>query len=182
MFWIKLFGILSHTHSAFMTALQKILLARPGGNYTGYSGLDLSLGANVHEYQIDPQQTPYRVWMSSESSIRSTMTAGVDLSPDCFTAMHVTASNIKGQAFNFSGTDDMLWAANGEDYFMMYHGANRGRFSIHWPTGKVTLLSAPPFEESVVTAPPAYEVSGSQRVLSLSWVVLVAGLVLGRLA
>jgi hypothetical protein len=45
--------------------------------------------------------------------------------------------------FNLTGSDELLWAANGQDYFVGYHGNNRGRFAIHWPTGELTLMKAP---------------------------------------
>ncbi|GKY90491.1 hypothetical protein MPSEU_000022900 [Mayamaea pseudoterrestris] len=164
----------------------KVLLARPGDNYTGYSGLDLSGGPNVHEFQIDSEQTPFRVWMTSESEIAapsgSEFSSSIVNSSDCFTSMKIVTSSIKGQAFNSSGTDEMLWAANGQDYYMMYHGANRGRFSLHWPTGEVELLSKPPFsEESASTVPPSGEESGSQQS-QLSVSGLVAAMLLGLVA
>jgi hypothetical protein len=145
-------------------------MARPGGNYTGMSGLDLSMGPTYAHYEIDSEQTPFRIWMSSESDYALgnddiSPTLGVAFS-DCNVAMQVLTTNIKGQAFNFSGTDEMLWAANGEDSYMMYHGTNRGRFSINWQSGEVKLLSAPPFEEGHDGQPTAAPVSDESSSLS----------------
>ena len=135
--------------------------------------------SSIAEYHIDPEKTTFRVWTSTESSLFSenNATGGGSEAGDCYSAMHFFADNIKNQTFNFEGTDDMLWAANGEDSYMMYHGANRGRFKIDWATGEVTSLSNPPFSDEghdgSPTAAPEGAASASPRLMSLSWLAAV---------
>lgn len=34
------------------------------------------------------------------------------------------------------GTDELIWAGNGNDHFMGYHGKNRDRFTLNWMSGE----------------------------------------------
>ena len=123
-----------------------ILMALPGDNYSAYSGLDLTLDPTVNEYVIDPTLSAFRHWMtpvtstSKRSGSRSLQSNQVE-SNDCFTAMNFKTSYIHTQDFNVTGTDDLIWAANSEDYYVGYHGLSRGRFLVDWPTGKVSMVS-----------------------------------------
>ena len=166
-------------------------MAHPGGDYTGFSGLDLTMDGGIGEYHIDPEQTPFRVWMSTERSLTDGSSATTDGGFDtdsCYSSMNFRTSSIQNQTFNLDGTDDLIWAANGQDYYMMYHGANRGRFSIDWTTGELTLLSTPPFSDDghdgSPTAAPGGESSwASPRLLSSSWLaVVLIGVIAGQLS
>jgi hypothetical protein len=120
-----------------------IIMALPGDNYTALNGLDLTLDPNVQEYIIDPDATAFRHWKDPVSTISRAGSAaeahGLE-STDCFTAITFKTDAIHNVKFNLSGTDELLWAGNTEDYYVGYHGRqNRNRFAIDWPTGKVTL-------------------------------------------
>lgn len=53
--------------------------------------------------------------------------------------MSFETSSIGKYTFNLQGKDELLWAANGKDAYVEWHGpAARGRFAIDWPTGKLT--------------------------------------------
>jgi hypothetical protein len=127
-----------------------IIMAQPGGNYTAASGLDLNLDPTVEEYVIDPEDSAFRHWMTPVTSVsRKQQDSATGLSSyevdssDCFTSLYFDTASIHNMEFNLTGSDELLWAANGQDYFVGYHGNNRGRFAIHWPTGELTLMKAP---------------------------------------
>ena len=121
-----------------------IIMALPGGNYTAFSGLDLSLDHTVEEYVIDPEKTAFRHWMTpvsatSKRQLEGTGRASYEVdSTECFTSLSFKTSAIHNMKFNLAGKDELIWAANGEDYYVAYHGTSRGRFAIDWPTGEVT--------------------------------------------
>jgi hypothetical protein len=121
-----------------------IIMAHPGGNYTPFSGLDLTLDPTVEEYVIDPVETSFRHWMTpvtaiSKRQMDETGRASYEVdSTDCFTSLSFKTSSIHNKNFNLAGKDELLWAANGEDYYVAYHGSSRGRFAIDWATGDVT--------------------------------------------
>ena len=121
-------------------------MALPGGNYSAYSGLDLTLDPTVEEYVIDPTETAFRHWMTPVTATGRGST-GVSTynveSNDCFTALSFKTSTIHTIDFNLTGSDELIWAANGRDYYVGYHGNARGRFAIHWPTGEVTVADSP---------------------------------------
>jgi hypothetical protein len=71
--------------------------------------------------------------MVSDSS-----TYEVEQDNQCFTSMTFTTAGIFDRAFNVSGTDAMIWAANGEDMFAGYHGESRGVAYIEWSEGVAT--------------------------------------------
>ena len=74
---------------------------------------------------------------------RDTSTYSVE-STSCFTAISFKTDSINGIPFNLQGKDELLWAANAEDYYAGYHGReNRARFSINWATGEAELFSIP---------------------------------------
>ncbi|KAI2488621.1 hypothetical protein MHU86_25675 [Fragilaria crotonensis] len=113
-----------------------IIMALPGGNYNAADGLDLTVGSNVNEYHIDPFKTAFRHWstpVTSETRSVSTKQYAVEVN-DCFTAITFKTDNINNIKFNVTGSDELLWAANGADYYAGYHGANRFRFAIDWTT------------------------------------------------
>jgi hypothetical protein len=119
-------------------------MAMPGDNYTGFSGLDLDLPANVKEFEIDPVLSPFRFWMTplNEPVSANESTSEIE-SNDCFTAFSFKQASIGDYTFNVEGTDDLIWGANGENSFMEYHGnKTRSRFYIDWKAGTVTLWAA----------------------------------------
>ena len=119
----------------------KILLMKPGGNYSPVTGLDISVGANVGAYVIDDKSSAFRHWVDTES-----VAEGTDHEhTDCFTALTFESDSIKGQAFNLTGTDDMIWAGNSDDYYVGYHSRNsRARMTINWMTGDVEFFTSKP--------------------------------------
>lgn len=120
-----------------------VIMAHPGGNYSAKTGLDLSLGANIDEYVIDPQQSSFRFWQTPVSNITKTYSVEAN---ECFTAITFKASGIHDKVFTLDGTgmDELIWAANAEDYFVGYHGPlNRGRFAVNWLNGEATVNGAP---------------------------------------
>lgn len=136
-----------HSHYVLLPSLSV-------GNYTGFSGLDLDLPPNIQEYQIHSTQTPFRYWQEPLPSVatRAVDTNGADDGiefTECFTAMSFQRASIGKDTFNLTGKDEMLWAANGENSYVQYHGPkNRGRFAIVWKTGEVTFAgqALPPQE------------------------------------
>jgi hypothetical protein len=66
-----------------------------------------------------------------------TITADIE-STECFTALTFESNGIHDIGFNSSGTDTLLWAANGVDYFAGYHQHNRAVFTVEWSTGKAS--------------------------------------------
>jgi len=85
----------------------------------------------------------FRHWMTPLVAIKSDEDApyGIE-STECFTAMSFEKSSIGKYTFDLEGTDELIWAANGENAWVQYHGPDsRGRFAIHWPTGEVTVAN-----------------------------------------
>jgi len=112
----------------------KVLMALAGGNYSAQTGLNMSLPGTVHEYQIDSSQTTFRLWNKPLSDNLLNKSAAIEAN-DCFTAITFQTEAIAGKPFNVSGVDSLIWAANGQDTFVAYHGSNRGRFAVEWKTG-----------------------------------------------
>ena len=115
-----------------------IIMALPGGNYNAADGLDLTVGDNVNEYHINPFETAFRHWstpVTSKTRHASKKQYSMEAN-DCFTAITLKTDNINNIKFNVTGRDELLWAANGADYYAGYHGANRFRFAIDWTTSK----------------------------------------------
>lgn len=130
------------TLHCFLITTANILMALPGGNYSAYSGLDLDMPSSVEMHEIHPKMTPFRYWMTPAVSTKSDEDIGAFgiEDNDCFTAMSFKQSSIGKYTFNLTGSDELIWAANGQDYFVQYHGPEaRGRFAIHWPTGEVKM-------------------------------------------
>jgi len=144
--------ITTATHTILFLAIitANVLMALPGGNYSAYSGLDLDMPGSVNMYEIHPEMTSFRFWMTPTVSTKSdedTEAFGIEEN-DCFTAMSFKQSSIGKYTFNLTGSDELIWAANGQDYFVQYHGPeSRGRFSIHWPTGEVKMANQENEEE-----------------------------------
>ncbi len=111
----------------------EVFLAIPGGDYSPVTGLDISKEPSVQTYKIDPDSTAFRHWQTAVADSVATF----ETTP-CFTALSFETDNINGKAFNTTGGDEIIWAANGADHFMGYHGRNRGRYTIEWSTGKVS--------------------------------------------
>lgn len=141
-----------------------VIMAHPGANYSAKEGLDLSLGPNINEYVVDPQQSSFRFWQTpvSESVVLDTNVTATERASysgnttsnkiyavdtnDCFTAITFKASGIHDKVFTINGTgmDELIWAANAEDYFVGYHGpVNRGRFAVNWLNGEAAVNGVP---------------------------------------
>jgi hypothetical protein len=133
--WLA-FGLANTTGRLNGMLGASVIMALPGGNYDAADGLDLTVGNNVNEYHIDPIATAFRHWstpVSSTTRSASTKQYAVEAS-DCFTAITFKTDNINNVKFNVKGRDELLWAADGADYYAGYHGANRLRFAIDWTT------------------------------------------------
>ncbi|KAL7456402.1 hypothetical protein ACHAWC_008287 [Mediolabrus comicus] len=114
----------------------KILLMKPGGDYSPVTGLDLSQAPSIGSYVIDDKDSAFRHWVDTEMVVDD----ATHEHTDCFTALTFESDNIGGQEFNLDGegTDELIWAGNSKDYFVGYHGPfTRARFTINWLTGDV---------------------------------------------
>ena len=135
--WLA-FGLANTTGRLNGMLGASIIMALPGGNYNAADGLDLTVGNDVNEYHISPFQTAFRHWsnpVTSKTRHASKKKYAVEAN-DCFTAITFKTDNINNIKFNVTGKDELLWAANGADYYAGYHGANRFRFAIDWTTNK----------------------------------------------
>ena len=129
-----------------------VLMALPGGNYSAYSGLDLSLDPTIEEYVIDPTLSAFRHWMTPVTSAKRSGESGsqsyaVDSTP-CFTSLTFKTSTIGAKSFNLTGSDELIWGANGVDFYAGYHGNSRGRFAIDWASGELLTANAAAKEDS----------------------------------
>mmetsp|Transcript_6265 Transcript_6265/g.9717 ORF Transcript_6265/g.9717 Transcript_6265/m.9717 type:complete len:724 (+) Transcript_6265:114-2285(+) len=120
----------------------KVLLMKPGGEYSPVTGLDLSVGPNVGAYVIDDTDSAFRHWVDTESAVEKASHEHTD----CFTALSFESDNISGQTFNLEGTtDDIIWAGNSNDYYVGYHSPfSRARLTINWLTGDVEFFVSKP--------------------------------------
>lgn len=146
--WNGLFGFTAFGFAGFPggNAMQGaiIVMATPSDTYSPVTGFDLEQSAAVEEYIIDPTDKAFRHWMSPVTTMARSVpvstpsTYGVE-ETECFTAMSFNTPGIFNTTFNVSGTDRMIWGANGWDMFAGYHGTSRGVIEVEWATGKVTL-------------------------------------------
>merc|ERR1711862_1071336 len=113
-------------------------MALPGDDFNPIDGLDLEKDPTVQEYVISPGYTRFRHWGGPVPG-RNTSTYASE-STACFSAMTFTTDSINEIPFNITGTDNLIWAANGKDYYIEYHGGDqRDNFYIDWATGKIWL-------------------------------------------
>jgi hypothetical protein len=161
-----------------------ILLAIPGDNYTATDGFELDAGPSVQEFVIspDPAESSFRFWMDPVNDFVATARQSSEIdsrsveSTECFTALTFQATSINGIPFNLEGTDELIWAANGQDFFAGYHGPDdRSRFSIDWSTGEALAntgeTAPPPTEEG-----DPVETSSGSFYASKTGIALVAAL------
>jgi len=127
-----------------------VLLAKPGGNYSAVTGLDLSLGTDIGYYHVHDVESAFRHWQNDSSGVvsiakvRSTSDEDAKLElieEDCFTALVFEVSSFYGQALDFTGINKFVWAANEMDYYVGYHGAYRGKIDIDF-TGAGSSIAA----------------------------------------
>ena len=116
-----------------------VLMAMNGGNYTANLGYDMSMDPTFDEHVIG-ESTPFRLWNAPVPS-DDMIEASVNIDEDgCFAALSFTTGSFAGKALNLSGMDRMIWAANGKDSFMQYHGRDtRGEFHVQWSNGTLTV-------------------------------------------
>jgi hypothetical protein len=161
-----------------------IIMALPGGNYSAYSGLDLNMTPTVAEYVIHPKESSFRFWSTPVTdgddiavAQRSTGSDMYDVeSTECFTALTFQTPAINSKAFNLTGSDELLWAANGNDFYVGYHGMHRGRFSIDWPSGEVHIHNHS-HEEGGDSGHNETGTSSAAITLSMTWTMWVAAMV-----
>lgn len=155
----------------------KVLLMKPGGNYSPVTGLDLSFGPSIGAYVIDGTDSAFRHWIDTEMVAEGASHEHTD----CFTALTFESDNISGQAFNLEGSDEMIWAGNSNDYYVGYHGPDsRGRLTIDWLTGDVEFFISKPAWETeddadLSDSPTKMEdgVSSSSNIGAFSGLVIV---------
>lgn len=155
----------------------KVLLMKPGGNYSPVTGLDLSVGPSIGAYVIDGTDSAFRHWIDTEMVAEGASHEHTD----CFTALTFESDNISGQAFNLEGSDEMIWAGNSNDYYVGYHGPDsRGRLTIDWLTGDVEFFISKPAWETeddadLSDSPTKMEdgVSSSSNIGAFSGLVIV---------
>ena len=118
-----------------------VLLAIPGGNYSAVTGLDLTVGGSVGTYVIDSEDTAFRHWDRPIETDEALATMADYEHDDCFTALMFETDHINDEMFDIDGSDDLIWAANKDDYFVGYHGPfNRARFTVEWKTGNISFF------------------------------------------
>lgn len=163
----------------------EILMGLPGGNYSIQNGLDLSLGPMTHEYTIG-NEASYFLWGAPSSSVpprsMAVLSSQAEESPDgCFTSLTFEAVGFVSSKFNLNGTNTMIWAANGEDSFVQWHGQQRGVFVIDWASGDVTSSAAAPAvpTNAPVSSPSSGE-SGTPTSAGAARALLVDSYLLGR--
>jgi hypothetical protein len=116
-----------------------VLMAMNGGNYTPSLGVDMSMDPTYDEHVLG-DSTPFRTWNTPVPS-DDMADPSVNIDEDgCFAALSFTTGSFAGKALNVSGVDRMIWAANGKDSFMQYHGRDtRGEFHVQWSDGTLTV-------------------------------------------
>lgn len=130
-----------------------ILMANPSSVYSARYGFDYTYGPSVDEFLIGDQLS-FRHWQTPVSGVPSDGDGSVTIAAsstsvsdpnsygvqeyNCYTSMTFNTAGIHNKPFNVSGTDELIWAANGMDIFAGYHGPARGVFNIEWKTGKAS--------------------------------------------
>ena len=110
-----------------------VLMAYPDSEYTAKEGLATPKADGiVKEHLIDPNGSSFRHWKDAIEGSNPNAATNFD---GCFTELTYEMDNINGVKFNTTGSDVMMWAGNGNDHFMGYHGRNRARFTVEWSTG-----------------------------------------------
>ena len=136
-------------------------MGRPFGGDAAYSakdGLDLSQGPSVDVYHIHPDASAFRHWDTPVTDTQPVTETAADGS-ECFSSLQFETEGISGIPFNFEGSDTMIWAMNGVDAYMGYHGgASRGFVDITWATGASKV-----FVEGSSPPPPQPPVSQETR-------------------
>jgi hypothetical protein len=126
----------------------KIIMAKPSSVYNASTGFDFDFEPSVDEHVIGTEFA-FRHWQTPVSSVSRAVAASAIVSDissyqvqetECFTSMTFQTAGIFDQAFNVTGTDRMIWAANGVDMFAGYHGDSQGILLVEWATGTVTLV------------------------------------------
>jgi len=111
-------------------------------------------GSSVAEYQISPDGSSFRHWSEPTTGTTTATKNGNTMNvivSDCFTALTFQTDNINGKYFNVSGTDDLMWAGNSQDYHVGYHGrGHRARFYINWMTGEGSFWTAEDEDDLIV--------------------------------
>lgn len=119
-----------------------VIMATPSDSYSPVTGFDLTGEPAVEEYVLDATDKAFRHWMTPVTAT-ARAAGSVDSyqvqETDCFTVMTFNTPGIFNTTFNVTGTDELIWGANGEDIFAGYHGQSRGVITVEWATGKVTL-------------------------------------------
>lgn len=117
--------------------VANVLLALPGTNYSAQFGLDLDGEPNVNEYEISSSQSAFRHWSTPIATSRISSVPNEIKSTECYTSFTFEQTSIGKYTFNVNGTDELVWAANGKDFFVNYHDT-RARFTIDWAAGEAS--------------------------------------------
>lgn len=164
--WLS-FGLRSPTGSKNGMQGAWVAMAQPGGGYTLTGGLNLSLPGSVREYKIHHSQSRYRFWAGSAQTasgfggpvpvVTQHLTNSAYEATDCFSSFEFTSGQIGEQAFNFDGSDHIVWAASTDNQYVEYHRGDRGVVTIDWLTGGAPFTAYPP--PPPVSAPPTMPVA-----------------------
>jgi hypothetical protein len=146
-----------------------VLMATPGTDYSPVTGFNLTTTTSVRPYRIseNKDEASFRFWDLPLEFYPGDQVGEPMLSATtCFTSMSFIAKTIYGQPFNVSGSDELIWAANGVDAFAGYH-PSRGRFLLDWTTGEAK-LHVKPIDDVVTATPTSSSVSPTTLTISSS--------------
>ncbi|CAB9498323.1 expressed unknown protein [Seminavis robusta] len=133
-----------------------VITATPSEMYSPVTGFNYSYDPLVADYIIHDTDKAFRWWQTpvaggtdvsgeltstvarSAAAVSDTASYGI-VETDCYTAMTFFTAGIYNTTFNTTGTDKLIWGANGEDMFAGYHGMSRGVIEVDWKGGTVTL-------------------------------------------
>ena len=121
-----------------------LIMANPSDTYTAVDGFDFSKNATIAEFVISHSASSFRHWKEPVTDSSSSIATELGIDDDeCFTSFSFQADGINSQAFNLSGSDVMIWGANGMDKYAGYHLGNRAKFNINWSTGVASIIVPP---------------------------------------
>eukprot|EP00585_Thalassiosira_rotula_P004142 CAMPEP_0196143652 /NCGR_PEP_ID=MMETSP0910-20130528/13644_1 /TAXON_ID=49265 /ORGANISM="Thalassiosira rotula, Strain GSO102" /LENGTH=716 /DNA_ID=CAMNT_0041405137 /DNA_START=82 /DNA_END=2232 /DNA_ORIENTATION=+ len=113
-----------------------VVMAKVSAEYSARYGFNFDVDPAVHLHWIGDDlslrhwQEPLEDWGASGKGEHEIV------EEDCFTALKFKTVGIHDRPFNITGTDRLIWAANGEDMFAGYHGLSRAVFTVNWMTGE----------------------------------------------
>jgi len=134
-----LFGYLAYGYAGTgpRNEMQRahVVMAKASAEYSARYGFNFNVEPAVHLHWIGDALS-FRHWQEPLEDWGATGEGQHEIvEEDCFTALKFRASGIHDRPFNLTGTDRLMWAANGEDMFGGYHGLTRAVFTVDWAEG-----------------------------------------------